>query len=83
MTGSSLYLSKSSGSADRDGNELQSIRREEDLRQGRISNETDLEHKQIGAFEKYTKVMHLEDDVFRFCILFCLKLNNRVLDVVY
>ncbi|CAF2571972.1 unnamed protein product [Rotaria sp. Silwood2] len=46
---------ESAGSADRDGNELQSIRREEDLRQGRISNETDSEHKRIGAFEKHTK----------------------------
>ncbi|UJR26555.1 hypothetical protein I4U23_007876 [Adineta vaga] len=46
---------ESAGSADRDGNELQSIRREEDLRQGRISNETDSEHKRIGVFEKHTK----------------------------
>ena len=68
-----LYLLKLSGSADRDGNELQSIRREEVLRQGRISNETDLEHKQIGAFEKYTKVMHREG-VFVFVhFSFCLK----------
>jgi hypothetical protein len=44
------------GSADRHGNELQDIRREEDLRQGRISNETDPEHKRVGAFEKHTKV---------------------------
>ncbi|CAF0772639.1 unnamed protein product [Rotaria sordida] len=46
---------ESAGSADRHGNELQSIRREEDLRQGRISNETDPEHKRIGSFEKHTK----------------------------
>jgi hypothetical protein len=45
------------GSADRDGNELQSLRREEDLRQGRISNETDPEHKRVGSFEKHTKVI--------------------------
>ncbi len=47
------------GSADRDGNELQSLRREEDLRQGRRSNETDPEHKRVGAFEKHTKVISL------------------------
>ncbi|CAF1324665.1 unnamed protein product [Adineta ricciae] len=46
---------KNSGSADRDGNELQSIRREEDLREGRISNETNAEHKRIGVFERHTK----------------------------
>ncbi|CAF3777327.1 unnamed protein product [Adineta steineri] len=46
---------ESAGSADRVGNELQAIRREEDLRQGRLSNETDPEHKRIGVFEKHTK----------------------------
>jgi hypothetical protein len=51
---SSVY---SIGSADRDGNELQDIRREEDLRQGRISNETNSEHQRIGTFEKHTKVI--------------------------
>jgi hypothetical protein len=51
---SSVY---SIGSADRDGNELQDIRREEDLRHGRISNETNSEHQRIGTFEKHTKVI--------------------------
>ncbi|CAF1400009.1 unnamed protein product [Adineta steineri] len=46
---------ESAGSADRVGNELQAIRREEDLRQGRLSNETDPEHKRVGVFEKHTK----------------------------
>ncbi len=68
------------GSADRDGNELQSMRREEDLRQGRISNETDPEHKRVGAFEKHTKVISFEHlVVFRSFVLF----NYRVLDDVY
>jgi len=44
------------GSADRDGNELQSLRREEDLRQGRIPNVTNPEHRCVGAFEKHTRV---------------------------
>ncbi|CAF3363723.1 unnamed protein product [Rotaria socialis] len=46
---------ESAGSSDRTGNELQNIRREEDLRQGRVSNETDPEHKRVGAFERHTK----------------------------
>lgn len=61
------------GSADRPGNELQSIRREEDLREGRISNETDPEHKRVGAFEKHTKVIS-----FKFLIvLFYLIIGYR------
>ncbi|CAF0775266.1 unnamed protein product [Didymodactylos carnosus] len=52
---------ESAGSADRDGNELYDIRREEYLREGHLINETDPEHRRpgsvirIGAFEKYTK----------------------------
>jgi hypothetical protein len=68
------------GSADRPGYELQSIRREEDLREGRISNETDPEHKRVGAFEKHTKVIS-----FKFLIVFCsfVLFNYRVSDDVY
>lgn len=44
------------GSADRDGNELQSLRHEEDLREGRIVNQTNPEHRRVGVFEKHTKV---------------------------
>ncbi len=65
------------GSADRDGNELQSMHREEDLRAGRISNETNPEHKRIGNFEKHTKVMLLKLPID------VLQLNCRVLDDVY
>lgn len=38
------------------------MRREEDLRQGRIANVTDPEHKRIGAFEKYTKVSFIQTE---------------------
>ena len=43
------------GSASRDGNDMQNMRRENDLRSGRLSNETDPEHRRIGVFEKHTK----------------------------
>ena len=54
------------GAADRDGNEMQDIRREQDFRQGRRPNYTDSEHHRIGSFERHTKVMKLL--MFNTCI---------------
>ena len=62
------------GTADRDGNELQNLRREEDRRAGRIPNTTDAEHHRIGSFEKYTKV---KSEAMNFSIEFLLFKGNR------